>query len=686
MAKGGAAAQSLRDFSYKPSLDVKIEGADGVPAPTSLAEAHRLKRVAVQCSLNRDFVKTTLEPASSSPGSSQSQPQPPPQSLQQNKPMIEVEGKAVPIELSREAHDLSHTEEITDEIRNKPETMLSPEQKAVLHLVIEGRQNIFFTGAAGTGKSVLLRCIIDHLKKRYQRQPDSVAITATTGIAACNIGGTTVHSFAGIGLGQDDVPHMVRKIKRNRRSLSRWDKVKVLLIDEVSMLSAELLDKLEAVAREVRGNQLPFGGIQLVLTGDLFQLPPISREGSASFCFEANCWPALVDRTVNLTQIFRQADPHFARILNELREGEVSDDTQELFQSLCRPVKIPKGLIPTRLFPRRDDVDNANQRALERLKGTAYEYLAEDYESNRAKQEGIKIDQHCIAPQHVKLREGAQVMMLKNIDSTVVNGSIGKVVGFMSQTDFSGAKASGKGTSAVYDERALGITDNPSDPINIRKSERLRQLTELHGKSEARWPLVRFMTPSNLPRYMLVMPESWAIQTQEGDILASRVQIPLMLAWALSIHKAQGQTLQYLSVNLERIFETGQAYVAISRATSIDGLQLMRFNRNKVRVNPRVRDFYHNLGCLSSDDIREAEEYFAFEYHSPRAPAKKRSARTAVLSSSQPEAGPPGKRAHENEDGDGDEDFIPESDPFVDVEIPDAVSGPNQGPNPFMQA
>lgn len=679
MVKGGAATQSLRDFSYKPSVDVKIEDNDSAPDSFASAEARRLKRVAVQCSLNRDFVKTVLEPASSSPGSSQSQLAL--QSPHQSQPIVEVDGQAVPIELSREAHDLSVAEEVTDEIRNNPEVMLSAEQKAVLHLVLEGRQNIFFTGAAGTGKSVLLRCIIDHLKRKYARQPDTVAVTATTGIAACNIGGTTLHSFAGVGLGQDDVPHMVRKIKRNRRSMVRWEKVKVLLIDEVSMLSAELLDKLEAVARELRGNNLMFGGIQLVLTGDLFQLPPISREGNPSFCFEANCWQRLVDRTVNLTQIFRQADPHFARILNELREGEVSEGTQELFQSLCRPVKIPKGLIPTRLFPRRDDVDNANQRALERLKGTAYEYLAEDYESNRAKQEGIKIDQHCIAPQLVKLREGAQVMMLKNIDSTVVNGSIGRVVGFMSQSDFSGAKTSGKGASSVYDERALGVTSDLSDPVNARKCERLRQLTELHGKSEARWPLVRFMTPSNLPRYMLVMPESWGIQTQEGDVLASRVQIPLMLAWALSIHKAQGQTLQYLSVNLERIFETGQAYVAISRATSIGGLQLMRFNRNKVRVNPRVRDFYRNLGSLSPQEIQAAEEYFAFEYHSPRVTTKKRGVQ--VLSSSQPEVDtpdkrPPGKRVHEDI-------LAPESDPFSNADIAGTPSSPNQSRQSYMQ-
>lgn len=187
---------------------------------------------------------------------------------------------------------------------------LSEEQRKVLNLVAEKNKSVFFTGSAGTGKSVLLREIIKTLRVKNKTQPDRVAVTASTGLAACNVGGVTVHSFAGIGLGKEEVPELVKKIKRNQKSKARWLRTRVLIIDEISMIDGDLFDKLEAVARIIRNNGRPFGGIQLVITGDFFQLPPVPDYGKvAKFSFDAATWNTSIEHTIGLTQVFRQKDP-----------------------------------------------------------------------------------------------------------------------------------------------------------------------------------------------------------------------------------------------------------------------------------------------------------------------------------------------------------------------------------------
>lgn len=196
--------------------------------------------------------------------------------------------------------------------RSRPaRVFLSEEQQHVLELVTEQKNSVFFTGSAGTGKSVLLREIIASLRKEFQREPDRIAVTASTGLAACNVGGVTLHSFAGIGLGKEDVPELVRKIKRNQKAKHRWLRTKVLVVDEISMVDAELFDKLEAIARQLRNNGRPFGGIQLVITGDFFQLPPVPDNAGrlAKFAFDAATWNTTVKHTIALHHVFRQKDP-----------------------------------------------------------------------------------------------------------------------------------------------------------------------------------------------------------------------------------------------------------------------------------------------------------------------------------------------------------------------------------------
>lgn len=243
---------------------------------------------------------------------------------------------------------------------------LSDEQKLVLNLVAEQKRSVFFTGSAGTGKSVLLRETIKVLREKYKREADRVAVTASTGLAACNVGGVTLHSFAGIGLGKEAVPELVKKIKRNQKAKQRWLRTKVLIIDEISMVDGDLFDKLEAIARAIRNNGRPFGGIQLVITGDFFQLPPVPDYGRVSkFSFDAATWNTSIEHTIGLTQVFRQKDPGasthaidsrclltivvFANMLNEMRLGRLTPKSINAFRALNRPLSFADDFEATEL-------------------------------------------------------------------------------------------------------------------------------------------------------------------------------------------------------------------------------------------------------------------------------------------------------------------------------------------------
>lgn len=231
-----------------------------------------------------------------------------------------------------------------------PEPFLSDEQKTVMKVVIEEGKSVFFTGSAGTGKSVLMRAIIAQFRHKYRKEPDRMAITASTGLASCILEGQTLHSWAGIGLGKEPAPELVKKIKRNQKSRQKWLRTKVLIIDEISMVDGQLFDKLEQVARTIRNNGRPFGGIQLVVTGDFFQLPPVPEKNStAKFVFEATTWNTCIGHTILLTHVFRQKDEQFASMLNEMRLGKMSAATVREFKSLSRPLKFHDELEATEL-------------------------------------------------------------------------------------------------------------------------------------------------------------------------------------------------------------------------------------------------------------------------------------------------------------------------------------------------
>lgn len=231
-----------------------------------------------------------------------------------------------------------------------PETFLSEEQRQIVEVVNQGK-SVFFTGSAGTGKSVLMRAIIAKLRDTYHKEPDRVAVTASTGLAACNIEGITLHSFAGIGLGKEAAPELVKKIRKNQKTKQRWMRTKVLIIDEVSMVDGDLFDKLEQIARSLRNNGRPFGGIQLVVTGDFFQLPPVPDNNKvAKFAFDAATWNTSIEHTILLTHVFRQKDPAFAAMLNEMRLGKLTPQSIRAFQSLNRPLKFEDEIVATELW------------------------------------------------------------------------------------------------------------------------------------------------------------------------------------------------------------------------------------------------------------------------------------------------------------------------------------------------
>jgi len=415
----------------------------------------------------------------------------------------------------------------------------------------------------------------------HKKYSDAVAVTASTGLAACNIGGVTLHSFSGIGLGKEPVADLVKKIKKNQKARTRWIRTKILIMDEISMVDGELFDKLEAIARQIRNNGQPFGGIQLVVTGDFFQLPPVPDSGKvATFAFDAKTWHSCIAHTIGLTQVFRQRDPAFALMLNEMRLGKLSAETNVMFKSLSRAIEYDDGIQATELFSTRYEVDNANNQKLRSLPGEAMRFQAMDTGSITDENFRAKLLANCMAPKTIELKMHSQVMLIKNVDDSLVNGSLGRVVGFMSATTFDIMTENGEIDVASKQKKMPGA-----------------------GDTAQLWPLVQFALMDGTSRQLLCQPEQWKIELPNGEVQAARNQIPLILAWALSIHKAQGQTLERVKVDLGRAFEKGQAYVALSRATCKEGLQVLGFDEKKVMAHEKVRMFYESLYSAS-----EAEE------------------------------------------------------------------------------
>ncbi|XP_018422104.1 PREDICTED: ATP-dependent DNA helicase PIF1 [Nanorana parkeri] len=403
---------------------------------------------------------------------------------------------------------------------------LSTEQSLVLSTVLGGK-NVFFTGSAGTGKSYLLKRIIGALP------PKSTYATASTGVAACHIGGTTLHAFAGIGSGKAPLEQCIELA--NRPGVRQhWTSCRHLIIDEISMVEGEFFDKLEAVARAVRGRDEPFGGIQLIVCGDFLQLPPVTQASSQTkFCFQAKSWRRCIHLTMELTAVRRQTDKTFINLLQAIRLGRCTEEvTRQLVLTANHKIERD-GILATRLCTHKDDVDLTNERRLQQLPGEIHTYEALDSDPMLVK----TMDTQCPVGQRLQLKKGAQIRQ----------------------------------SSALF--KFLPAKERGG---RVCAAETLPKVHFLCGVTE------------------VMKMERWVIKAH-GGVYLSRQQLPLKLAWAISIHKSQGMTLDCVEISLSRVFESGQAYVALSRARSFEGLRVMDFDPKAVSANPYVLHFYARM-------------------------------------------------------------------------------------------
>lgn len=469
--------------------------------------------------------------------------------IQSEKPALDTDGnKTETLYSKRQRNGTFQKSQVSLDLQ---QGLTSCQSKALQHLV--QRENVFLSGQAGTGKT--------HLIKRFgewcQLNGRNLAITATTGAAAYLIGGKTIFSWASIGLGDEPIPQLVEKITRSRKAKNRWQETDVLIIDEVSMMKPELLEKLETLARLIRHRSSIFGGMQVVLVGDFYQLPPVYRnEEKVKFCFESSCWHRLIDSSIVLETIVRQTDPRLQKCLTEARKGELSSEGRELLASRVNQNISKQGIRPSLLFPYRNTVDQINHKKMSRLcqkkdSGDIHRYRSViqltrrnlPFTNDQVLQQAIEQAKNLPVHNPTVLCKGCQVMLLINLDCEkgLVNGSRGVV------TEFS--------------------------------------------DDEKHYPVVEFLSGEKIT----IEPYEWKIKMDFG-VEASVKQLPLALAWAVTIHKAQGASVDLAEIDVgNNIFEYGQAYVALSRVRSIEGLRLLRFDPSSIRANPRVKQFYQSL-------------------------------------------------------------------------------------------
>lgn len=467
--------------------------------------------------------------------------------------------------------------------------ILSDEQQFVFDKFRRG-ENIFLTGQAGTGKTEIIKQMVGFLTGNLT----PFKVCALTGCAAILLGckAVTLHSFAGIGLCVGESARIVNQVLGKKKKVSDWREVKVLIIDEVSMMSKKIFEIIERIARQTRFCNSPFGGIQIIMTGDFMQLPPVPTMGdvdSGMFCFESNFWRKVfpLENHIELKKVFRQRDPIYRQILTETRNGRLSPESTTILESRLNIPFNPEdhnGCIPTKIFATRVSVDHVNRVQYSRLKTTEYvfnytndsdriTYLETGQPISKNKLiECSKLSEEDIAfeskklfdssnfQQILRLKVGTIVMCVANIDmdNEICNGSQGIVLSFNQR-----------------------ITTD-----------------------DTLYPFVKFHNGFT----KLIVP--YFRQGEEFPSI-SVGQVPLVPAWAISIHKCQGATMDIAEIDIGRsIFEFGQSYVALSRVKSLEGLYLSGFDESRIKTHQKVIDFYSefiDIRIMINDEIAKKE-------------------------------------------------------------------------------
>lgn len=435
---------------------------------------------------------------------------------------------------------------------------LSEEQQEIFECFKNG-ENLFITGPAGSGKTFLIRTLYEWCNENNK----SIQVCALTGCAAVLLQtkAKTIHSWAGIGLANGETINIIQNVANNIYKKKNWINTNILIIDEISMMSSKILTILDGIAKKVRKNNRPFGGMQIIFSGDFYQLPPISSKNDteqAQFCFENPIWDDLFDKEYHLSQIFRQSNKIYTNILNQIREGHLSKQSYTTLQT--RLLACPEQLLkPTKLLPRRAQVNIINTNEMNRLNTEQKIYtmtiatiadftiterqlgILHKISTSQINWEIDYLKNSIMCDQEIILKIGAQVMCVINIDTEsdnpIVNGSCGIIIGF----------------------------DSNEYPIVQFKNNFIRTMT-LH---------------------------IWESEQIKGIGIK---QIPLILSWAISIHHAQGTTLDIAEIDIGNgIFECGQSYVALSRVKELEGLYLTGFNPQKIKVHPKVKEYYQRF-------------------------------------------------------------------------------------------